>query len=156
MFNGILLFLALLVTWIVFSGHISPFFILAGLISCAIALYFAQRMDVIDRRAYPLYLKLKAPLYLLLLLKEILFSALKVSQRVWHVNPRISPVLGWVRTRQKSDVGKALYANSITLTPGTVCINVEGDLLEVHSLSKRGLDDLHDGFMDEVIEETVT
>ncbi len=53
-----------------------------------------------------------------------------------------------VKAGQKSTVGKVLYANSITLTPGTVSLDVEGDIITVHALDEGSAADLEEGSMD--------
>jgi len=155
MFNGIILFFVLFICWIVFSGFIEPFFIVSGLVSCGISLYFAHKMDIIDHKAFPIYIKPKLPLYFLWLFKEIVISSIDVAIRVWKVKPDISPVTFWIKARKKSDVGHAIYANSITLTPGTVCTNVEGGNMQVHALSEEGMDSLACGTMDRKVSEVV-
>ena len=53
-----------------------------------------------------------------------------------------------VTTSQKTDLGRVLYANSITITPGTVSIMVYDDRIMVHAISKEGADSLNQGEMD--------
>jgi multicomponent Na+:H+ antiporter subunit E len=53
-----------------------------------------------------------------------------------------------VRTSQKTPAGVATYANSITLTPGTITVEVSGNDLIVHALVRDGADDLEAGGMD--------
>ena len=53
-----------------------------------------------------------------------------------------------VKTSQTSDLGKVIYANSITLTPGTISVEVANDEILVHALSKGGAEDLLTGKMD--------
>jgi multicomponent Na+:H+ antiporter subunit E len=53
-----------------------------------------------------------------------------------------------VPARQKSDLGKVIYANSITLTPGTIAVQVNGGGILVHALEGGSIDDLRDGEMD--------
>nr|TFG55115.1 MAG: sodium:proton antiporter [Hyphomicrobiales bacterium] len=79
---------------------------------------------------------------------EIIKSAWSVSLAV--LNPRlpISPTLVRIKAGQKTAVGIATYANSITLTPGTLTVGVEGNNLLVHALSAEGADDLETGRMD--------
>jgi multicomponent Na+:H+ antiporter subunit E len=60
----------------------------------------------------------------------------------------ISPTIIHVRASQKSDLGKVIYGNSITLTPGTVAIDIDGDKIEVHALTREAAQALRDGDMD--------
>ena len=60
----------------------------------------------------------------------------------------IAPRVIKVRASQRTAVGRVLYANSITLTPGTVSINVQGDEITVHALTQKAAGDLQTGEMD--------
>ena len=62
--------------------------------------------------------------------------------------PRIDPVLETVPSSQTSDLGKVIFANSITLTPGTLTTSVTTDGIEVHALTRQGMDELKTGDMD--------
>ena len=86
--------------------------------------------------------------YILWLTKEIAKSSFNVTKLIWSRDLRISPVMDWVKTKQTTDIGKTIYANSITLTPGTIAVYVEDKRLLVHSLEEAGLKDLENGEMD--------
>jgi multicomponent Na+:H+ antiporter subunit E len=60
----------------------------------------------------------------------------------------ISPILVHYRASQKTDLGRAIYANSITLTPGTITTRVAGDDLEIHSLTWIDVDGREEDEMD--------
>ena len=79
---------------------------------------------------------------------EIAKSAWAVAKLI--LNPRlpISPTMTQVAATQKTTVGVATYANSITLTPGTITTGVKGNLLTVHALTRDGALDLEGGGMD--------
>lgn len=141
------LFIVLFATWLIFSGFFNLFFIVAGALSCAFAVYIAHRMDVVDHESHFFHLTMRTLGYWVWIAKEIILSSLAVTRIVWQAKPIISPAIAWIPANQKSDVGKAVYANSITLTPGTVCIDVKDDMLEVHTLTHAGLDDLNKGEM---------
>jgi multicomponent Na+:H+ antiporter subunit E len=82
------------------------------------------------------------------LLLAIFRSNIDVALRI--LNPRlpISPTLIRTRASQKHALGKVIYANSITLTPGTVSVEVEDDLILVHALSRKSAGELQEGEMD--------
>lgn len=148
MLHYVFLFALLGGMWFVFSGYTAPFFLIAGAISCAIAVVIALRMDVVDHEGAPLHLTWRAPGYLLWLVKEIVVSGFGVCLTVWQRSPDISPTIAWIPTRLNSDMCRTIYANSITLTPGTVCINVEDGRMEVHALQSISVDDLKAGGME--------
>lgn len=149
--NAIILFIILFATWVAFSGYLEPFFLISGAISSAIAAFFAYRMSVIEKEYFdmPLYLHFSMWGYSLWLLREIVSSSLATAKIMWHIHPQISPTLACIKTIQKNDVGRVLYANSITLTPGTVSIMVEDEQILVHALCASGVADLETGEMDE-------
>lgn len=60
----------------------------------------------------------------------------------------ISPVVIALRSSQSSDLARVIFANSITLTPGTVAIDVDGDITEVHALTDETARSLLEGTMD--------
>ncbi len=71
-----------------------------------------------------------------------------VMRRVLSPALPIDPVVKWLPAGQTTDLGRVIYANSITLTPGTVSINVEDGRIEVHALSREGMAALEEGDMD--------
>jgi multicomponent Na+:H+ antiporter subunit E len=105
-------------------------------------------MDVVDHESQPLHLTLKMPGYLIWLTKEIILSNISVVKHIWLGNETISPVLTTIKASQKTDMGKVIYANSITLTPGTVAVDLVGDQITVHALSRKNIEDLQAGEMD--------
>ena len=79
---------------------------------------------------------------------EIAKSAWAVTKVVLSPSLPISPTMTVVTAGQKTGPGIATYANSITLTPGTITVGVDGNRLTVHALVKEGADDLEAGGMD--------
>lgn len=148
MFTTLVLFLMLFGTWVVFSGYFGAFFLSLGVISCLIAIIMTQRLGISGCESCRIYYRLSAIPYLFWLIKEILLSSIDVAKRVWQANPNISPTLDWIPSMQDNDVGRTLFANSITLTPGTVAVIVEKDRICVHALCKGGIADLQEGQMD--------
>jgi multicomponent Na+:H+ antiporter subunit E len=85
--------------------------------------------------------------YLLWLIKEITKSSIDISLKMWKLDPEISPEVLWVPVKFKDDVGFAIYANSITLTPGTVTIGTKKGMVYVHSLTEAYMEQLKTGNM---------
>lgn len=151
-FKVLTLFIALTFFWWVLSGILEPFFIIAALASVVITLVIIDRMLLIDNTK-PLYVRPKLFFYLIWLLKEIVKSGIGVTIRIWQLEPAIRPTLSWISSSQKSDVPLVLYANSITLTPGTVCVNTDGKNLQVHSLYLDTIESLKSGQMNYKVSE---
>ena len=113
-----------------------------------IVLALARQMGLVDREGVPLHLIPRLPLYALWLLWEVVKANFDVAKRVLHPRLPIHPMLIKVKSSQRSDLGHVIYANSITLTPGTVSVDVEQDTITVHALSKEAAAGVLTGAMD--------
>ncbi|MCB1927337.1 MAG: Na+/H+ antiporter subunit E [Rhodocyclaceae bacterium] len=147
-YRSISVIATLFLFWVVMSGFFTPFLLTMGLLSAGAVLWFAHRMDVMDHEGHPIHLGKNAFTYWPWLLKEIVKSAWEVSRII--VNPAlpISPTMLRVKTTQKTPVGQVTYANSITLTPGTISVAIAGDEILVHALTREGAQGVADGDMD--------
>ena len=142
------LFLVLFAFWLVLSGHYTPRLIIIGAVTSLLCVAAAARMHVDDEEGHPIDLLPRALTYFPWLIWEICKSAWSVT---WIIlNPRlpISPTMLRVRAGQRSPRGIGIYGNSITLTPGTLTVAADGDMLTVHALTADGADDLEEGTMD--------
>ena len=147
-FHSISVITSLFVFWLVLSGYFTPFLMSAGLVSCVLVVWFAHRMSVIDQEGHPLALRGGVVSYWPWLIVEIVKSAWTVSRIIMHPRLPISPTIMRVKMTQTSSVGQVMYANSITLTPGTISVAIEGDEILVHALTQAGAEDLAGGEMD--------
>lgn len=121
--------------WIALSGHYTPLLLALGVGSCALVVYLSLRMDVVDHEGLPLQLGGRFWWYLPWLLKEIFVANLHVARIILTPSLPISPIMVRYRSHQQTDLGRALYGNSITLTPGTITTGIQGDEFQIHSLS---------------------
>ena len=149
------LFAVLAFIWLTNSGHYTPLILAFGLVSILFVIFIARRMKVVDGESLPLQLWTTLPGYYFWLLRKIIASNLEVAGCVWgglfspHKAAAISPCSERIPTRLRSDLGKVLYANSITLTPGTVAIDIDRDTVLVHALTRSGLEELKRGEMEQ-------
>jgi multicomponent Na+:H+ antiporter subunit E len=134
--------------WLVLSGHFEPMLMGFGVASAAFVAYLAKRMDVVDHEGVPLHLGGRFWMYFPWLMKEIWVANLRVAKIILTPGLPISPILVHYHASQKTDLGRAIYANSITLTPGTITTSVLGDTLEVHSLTWVDVDGREEDEMD--------
>ena len=134
--------------WLALSGHYTPFLFASGGIIAALCVLAAIRMRVADAEGHPIELLRGAITYYPWLIVEIAKSGWGVTKIIMHPRLPISPTMTVVRASQKTSVGRATYANSITLTPGTMTVGVNGKDLTVHALVKDGALDLEEGRMD--------
>jgi multicomponent Na+:H+ antiporter subunit E len=147
---GFLTLLALF--WFLLSGHVEPLLLGLGVVSVALTFYLSHRMNVIDHESYPLHLSYKMPGFYLYILKEVTKANIDVVARILKWNrSAIKPQLVNIQQSQATDLGAVIYANSITLTPGTVTIQLSDDKLLVHALSKESADELATGEMSKTI-----
>lgn len=146
--HTISLFITLSAFWLLNSGHYSLLILLLGLASIVLVLVIAHKMDVVDQESQPLHLKRNIFSYFIWLIKEIIQANITVVKHVWQREQNISPTLKTVKISQKTDMGKAIYANSITLTPGTVAIDLDDDEITVHALLLKDIESLEIGEMD--------
>ena len=148
--RAVSLAIVLFAYWLALSGHYTPFLITIGMVMALICVALARRMAILDEEGHPVQLLSRGVLgYFIWLGWEIIKSAWTVTKII--LNPRlpISPTMTKVRASQKTPVGVNIYANSITLTPGTITVAVEnGDTLVVHALQSEGARDLEAGAMD--------
>lgn len=142
------IFVVLSLIWLLNSGHYTPMLLALGLLSIVGVVWIAHLMDVVDHESQPVHLTLRLPSYYLWLLRKIVLSNVNVAKRVWLGNKSISPSVATLRLSQRTDMGKVIYANSITLTPGTVAMDLGGDTVTVHALTADGIADLKRGEMD--------
>jgi multicomponent Na+:H+ antiporter subunit E len=138
----------LYIFWLLLSGYFEPFFLAAGVGSAVAVVWLAHRMALIDREGHPIHLGWRTLTYWPWLLKEIVKSAWDVSRIILDPRLPVSPQLVRVKTSQKTSVGVVTYANSITLTPGTISVDVRHDEILVHALTQASAEGLIEGEMD--------
>lgn len=148
MLLGVIAFCALLGFWLLLSGHFTVFLVLAGAGSAVAVVWFARRMEVVDREGVPVDFWRIAFSYWPWLAWEIIKSAWSVSKIILHPRLPISPTLVRFRPSQRSAVGLVTHANSITLTPGTITVEASPGEFLVHGLTKAGAEAAVDSEMD--------
>jgi len=136
----ILLALSMFGLWLLLSGHFEPLILAFGLFSSLVATYFARRMDREDHYAFPLILNWRLPGYWVWLIMEILRSNVRVARIILSPGLPISPIMVPFRACMKSDLARMIYANSITLTPGTITTGTQADILRIHALTWHDVD----------------
>ncbi len=125
--------LLLLSVWLLLNASLSPVVIVSGLIAAfAVALLFSAGHPVFkDMKLTP-----KAIVYFFIYFFVFTFELLKanfdVAKRVVSPKLPINPGIVEVKTRLKSKIGRLFLANSITLTPGTLTVDIKGDSLFIH------------------------
>ena len=148
MLHALSLGLLLYILWMLLSGHTEPLLLWLGLASVTVTVLIAKRMDLIDREGHPIHLSLKGVAYWPWLIREIAKANVDVARVILSRDMPIAPALLDIEGSQKSELGLVIFGNSITLTPGTVTVDLEGGTLQVHALTRSAADELLSGEMD--------
>jgi multicomponent Na+:H+ antiporter subunit E len=134
--------------WLALSGYFKPFLLVGGLVATIAVVLLARRMKILDTEGHPAHLLPAAATYWPWLLREMVKSGWAVTKAVLRPRLAISPTLTRVVATQRTPAGIVTYANSITLTPGTITTGVKDHVLTVHALERSTAIDLENGDMD--------
>jgi multicomponent Na+:H+ antiporter subunit E len=138
-------------TWLLWSGHytLEHTLVLAmGILSCAFVVYLAGRLSIVDEEGYSIHLIWSLALYIPWLLWAIIKANIDVAKRILSPRLPIAPRIVRVTGTQETDLCRVIFANSITLTPGTVSLDLDEEDIVVHALTKEAADDVQSGDMD--------
>ena len=134
--------------WLMLSGVLEGWLLALGVASVVGVVAIARRMDVIDHEGHPMHLGLRPLRYWPWLTLEIAKANIDVTRAIARPTMKIRPRVLSVPASQQSAVGRVIYANSITLTPGTVTLAVDGARFTVHALTINAERSLATGDMD--------
>jgi len=116
--------------WMVLTSNVQIFNIVVGLaVSFSIALLYTK---LFTHKAFEFISPVWFMVYLYVLLKNLILSNLQISKRILSKDMNLSPAIVAVKTNLESDWKKLLLANSITLTPGTLTLDIKDDTLFIH------------------------
>ena len=147
MYRLVMLAIALVAVWLIWSGLYKPLIIGLGVLSVALTLWLSVRMDLTNRAFFALDLVPRLLGFWAWLLVEIIRSNFKVAAIILSPRLPISPVMVKMLPPTQGIVGQATLANSITLTPGTLTVDAhEGEFI-VHCLTEAGARETVDGDM---------
>ena len=138
--------------WLLLSGHYTALILSLGGLSVLIVMWFIRRMDRVDGELGVLPMRPRLLYYLLWLMWQVVLSNIDLVRRIWDPTLPIRPTWQRLDIKVTSVPAKTLYANSITLTPGTLTTDVREDHFLVHSLSPDGIDELRKGGMEKQIQ----
>ena len=148
MLRAIGLGLVLFTFWLALSGHYTGLLLSLGVLSCTLVVYLSKRMDVVDSEGAPFHIMGRVLIYFPWLMKEIVIANLVVAKVILDPKLPISPRMVVFYGSQETDLGRVLYANSITLTPGTITTGVEGQEFQIHALTAADLETDEEDQMD--------
>lgn len=137
--------------WLGISGVYKPLLFALGSVSVLFVVWMSRRMDVVGVEHNPVMYSWRLPLYWTWLVWEIAKANLAVARAALAPAEYVKPRVVRVPVRLKSPIAKVTYANSITLTPGTVTLQLEPDWIEAHALMESTARDLESGEMERKI-----
>ena len=142
--------LALFIFWLLLSGHGDVWLVASGAVAAIAIAWAGSEIGYADAEGHPVEWLPRGLVYWPWLIGEVAKSALSVSRIILSPSLPISPRLIRVRPGQKTAVGVVVYANSITLTPGTITVEVDRHdrSFLVHALTGEGAEGVESGEMD--------
>ena len=145
-----LLFIVLMAGWLLMSGHYNGLLISLGVISVAFCVWLSHAINATDEEGFPTHILARLPAYLFWLFGEIIKSNYATAKFI--LNGRGDPEIFNVTATQNTAAGIATYANSITLTPGTVTIHINEEAAKdqflIHALHADFGEDVRSNDMD--------
>ena len=133
--------------WLLLSGHYDTWLVASGAVLSVAVVAFSLFKGITDEEGFPIEKLPRGLIYWPWLGWQMILSALNVSRLILDTKLPISPTMVKVDTLQKSAVGITIYANSITLTPGTISVEVseKGGAIWVHAITRENAE----GFADD-------
>lgn len=131
--------------WWLMSGHNAALLISLGVTSVVVVLILIYRLNIVDINISTIQLSQKLPRFILWLMKDIVLSNVNVAINVWRKKPQLNPKVFTISVPEKSDLATVIYANAITVTPGTITINIENNTMTVHALMDNATTNIHSG-----------
>jgi len=129
-----ILTLAMVAAWLTLSGYFIPMILTFGAISIAIVVWMCRRMGILDGETVPYLSLLQTISYFVWLFIEIVKANVQVVKAVLSPDLEVSPTLVKIPLNTDVDIAETMFANSITLTPGTVSVDMQPDHILVHAL----------------------
>lgn len=152
--NWICFTVLLMALWFIMSEKTEPKFLIIGAVSSAlISALCIRTLTFMGQKSWNYYFLprtslIRYILYFLWLLVQIAKSAFYVSEVALFRKSELDPSIAWFRADYDNPAASAMLANSITLTPGTITIDISEDgVYSVHALTKSLREGLLDGSM---------
>lgn len=138
-------FVIMLSFWVILSGMFDAFHLTLGVISCVLVALFSGEMlfeglkiEVRARQVFGMFV------YTPWLVWAIVLSSLEVAYVVLHPKmlDKMDPQLIRFKTKLKSNFARVTFAQSITLTPGTITVSMQDDEMTVYALTRNAAESL--------------
>tara|TARA_Y100000591_G_scaffold64769_1_gene53306 strand:- start:1481 stop:1978 length:498 start_codon:yes stop_codon:yes gene_type:complete len=148
-------FLILFLFWYLLSGKNMVLLLSLGALISILIVIYQYKLKILDDESLPIAILPRAIIYWIWLYKEILLSSLFVSKLILRFPMNISPKYFKLKSNQKTTMGFNIYANSITMTPGTISVltNNNDKVIQIHAISEETKSALLSGVMDQKIKK---
>lgn len=150
--SGVVLLFAV---WVLWGGLLKTPVLQLGVASSILVTWLALRMDLPRPYLYTLNLLYRLPRYWLWLLVQMVVSNVQVLRLVLGPKSSLNTTLVDIQALPRGNFGRALLGNTITLTPGTLTIAIDGKTIAVHCLTEANARDLAAGAMNRRVAEVV-
>ena len=131
--NFFLTAIVLFVVWLMLNSSISTQIVISGVIvAVVISSIFKNSFSLLTDVKLSIKTLIYIPIYFCVFIKELIFSNIDVALRVITPSLPINPGIVKVKTKLKSKTGRLVLANSITLTPGTLTVDICEEYLYIH------------------------
>ena len=149
----LIVFFILFLNWVIWSGKFDAFHLSLGVISCALVTFMSHDLFLERKKLSPKIIveSIRFIKYVPWLLYQIVLSNIHVASLVLSPRMPIDPKIIRYKTKLKTDIALVTFANSITLTPGTITADISDGEYIVHALSKKVADDLMTGEMEDKV-----
>jgi len=141
----------LFLIWLLLSGFLKTNLLVLGLLSSGLVSLLAIKLGLLSEHSQRLRINLRLPRYLPFLLKEIWLSNLHVAGLILNPKLPIQPQTLRYQAQQKTESGLAVHGNSITLTPGTISVDIKDKEILVHALSDTTAEGVRAGSIDQQV-----
>lgn len=147
------MFILLFAAWVIFNGQLTWEIAIFGLFIAA-AVYafcckfmgFSIKKDIRCIKKVGIFLWFAGALFV-----EIIKSNIVTAKWILTNRYEVEPVLITFDMNFKTNIARVLYANSITLTPGTITVKQEGNIFTVHALEKSYVEDINGGLLANIL-----
>ncbi|MBD5780625.1 Na+/H+ antiporter subunit E [Pelagicoccus sp. NFK12] len=137
----------LFLLWVLFSGKLDAFHLGVGAATVALLFWLQSRLPAFREEGERGLRPVTSFIYIFWLLWQMVLSAWYVARKILGPQEGLQPRMFRVRCAMPSQVNSVVFANSITLTPGTLTVDMEGDELVVHALTENTEQDVLNGEM---------
>lgn len=141
-------FVLLFFLWLCLSGLYTVLLVSLGVLSAISVVWLCRHLGTFHGNSEMLRLNIRLYRYLPWLLIEIIKSNLHVASVILHPLQNIHSKIIYRPTSQRTDSARTVHANSITLTPGTISIDIQPNFITVHALTEHTAQGIQDNAMD--------